>query len=80
MPKPSIPYPEKCRQRIQGSLALERLIDVANGKTPADQGRDRVCQALLNKVLPDLKAIDVTGDLQVRGAWTVSLGNARLPD
>lgn len=42
-------------------MALDRLIAVANGAVEADQARDRVCQSLLNKVLPDLKATEHSG-------------------
>jgi hypothetical protein len=62
-------YPELCRQRISGSKALTRLLDVANGKADPDPARDQVCFRLLNKVLPDLKAIEHSG--QVDGVHTV---------
>lgn len=63
------PYPELCRKRIQGSLALSRLLQVADGKAAPDPARDQVCFRLLNKVLPDLKAIEHSG--QVDGTVVV---------
>ena len=53
------------RERIEASKALEYLLDVANGDeaNPKDS-RIRTCFGLLNKRLPDLKAIEHTGELE----------------
>jgi hypothetical protein len=52
------------RERIEGSGALDYLIEVARGevKTPDDR-RIRTCMFLVNKRLPDIKAVEVSGQV-----------------
>ena len=49
------------RDKIQASLLINRLMDCAEGKVDLNAQQVNSAKTLLNKVLPDLKAIEVTG-------------------
>jgi hypothetical protein len=54
-------HDEETRKRIQASQLVNRLHNIAMGKVEADATQVRAAQALLNKVLPDLKAVEIGG-------------------
>lgn len=57
-------WTEAARQRIEAGRALEYLIDVANGtETEPDDKRIRTCMFLVNKRLPDLKSVEMSGQV-----------------
>ena len=63
-------YPDVCRKRISGSKALTHLLAVADGKTPPDPDRDKVCLQLVAYVLPKpVQQVEQTGDLQLVLKW-----------
>lgn len=50
------------RTKIANSKILNRLIDFAEGNIELDSGRIKAIEILLRKVLPDLAAVQVSGD------------------
>ena len=51
------------RDKIQASLLIKRLEDHVNAEKPIlDSSQVNAAKALLNKVLPDLKAVEHTGE------------------
>ena len=49
------------RDKIQASLLINRLMDCSSGKLELNAQQVNAAKTLLNKVLPDLKAIELTG-------------------
>jgi len=60
------PFPRIISDRIKAGQALPYLLDVADGKEKPVEGRVRVCLALLNKVVPDVRSMVM--DLRVTEA------------
>ena len=59
---------------IQTSKILRVLQDhVVNG-TEMEPSRITAGLGLLKKTIPDLKQVDLQGNLEVNGSWTVKLG------
>ena len=66
------------RERIEGSRALDYLIEVANGtETELDDKRIRTCMFLVNKRLPDLKSVEMSGQVH---AVTWNMPQLTAPD
>lgn len=70
-PKKGWRQPDEVREKIQASLLINRLQDHVGGKLLPDGTREEVpmsptqvqaCKILLNKVIPDLKAVEVSTD------------------
>lgn len=57
-------HPDEVRRRIQASQLINRLTDHVNAKAPGimDASQVNAARALLAKVLPDLKAVEISGD------------------
>jgi hypothetical protein len=59
-------WPQITRDRIASGKALPYILDIADGTLPdgekVDMARVNVCLKLLNKVLPDLRAIEHSAD------------------
>jgi hypothetical protein len=53
---------ETCRGKIQTTQLLNRLHENALGKVQLDSNQVRSIEILLRKALPDLSAVEVTGD------------------
>lgn len=54
-------HQDEVRAKIQASQLVNRLNNIAMGKVAADPVQVSAAKALLNKVLPDLKAMEMTG-------------------
>lgn len=52
-------YPQKARDRIKASLIINKLVDHVNGEIDMTPTQVRAASILLNKVLPDLRTIEV---------------------
>ena len=53
---------DSCKEKIKTSQLLNRVMGIALGTITADAVQVSAIKLLLNKTLPDLKAIEVTGD------------------
>jgi hypothetical protein len=67
------PYPEKAKDRIRQAKILNRLIKHFNGEQELSQSQVNVGLRLLGKLLPDLKAVEQTGEV----TRTVTVINAQ---
>lgn len=56
-------HPDEVRQRIQTSQLINRLTDHVNGKVTLDASQVTAALGLLNKVLPNLSAQTITGEV-----------------
>ena len=56
--------PTKVRERIQTSMLLDRLGNHAVGSIEMTQSQIKAAEILLRKTIPDLKAIEHSGDPQ----------------
>ncbi len=54
------------RQKIRGTLLILRLQKFVMGKIEMDRTQVTAALGLLNKVLPDLKALEVSGEVESR--------------
>lgn len=57
-------WDKSVRERIKTSMLMNRLTDHVLGKCELSQTQVRATEILLRKVLPDLAAIEHTGDVQ----------------
>lgn len=60
--------PDKVRQRIQTSMLVKRLTDHALGNLELSKSQVLAIQILLRKSLPDLCAIEHSGNVSIRRA------------
>jgi len=60
--------PDKVRQRIQTSMLVKRLTDHALGTLELTKSQVLAIQILLRKSLPDLCAIEHSGNVSIRRA------------
>jgi hypothetical protein len=58
------PYPQKAREKIAASKALDRLIKAMNGEIELTTVQANIGLSLLKKVVPDLKQVEqnITGE------------------
>ncbi len=59
-------YPQKARDRITGSKIITRLMKHVNGEIDMSPTQVRAASILLNKVLPDLRTIEVDIHTEVK--------------
>jgi hypothetical protein len=52
-------YPQKARDRIKASLIINKLVAHVNGENDLTPTQVRAASILLNKVLPDVKSVEV---------------------
>lgn len=58
-------HPDEVRQKIQASQLINRLMTHINSDTPImDSSQVTAATKLLNKVLPDLSAVDLSGEVK----------------
>jgi hypothetical protein len=57
---------DRVREKIQASMIVNALIDHVKGVNNMSSTQVRAALGLLAKVLPDLRALDVSGELQHR--------------
>lgn len=61
--KPGFIHSDEVRKKIKCKQLINRLMTHINSDEPIlDASQVNAAKALLNKVLPDLKAVEVTGD------------------
>jgi len=62
------PYPEIARDRIDAAKLLKKLDDHADNAetTPMSGTQIKAAEILLRKVIPDLKAVELSGTLTTR--------------
>ena len=53
------PYPQRARERIAGTKIIDRLVAHVNGEIDMTPTQVRAAAILLNKVLPDVKSVEV---------------------
>lgn len=63
--KPGYRHTEETRSKIQADALIKRLHAIAMGETEATAPQVNAAKSLLNKVLPDLKAIEMSGGLSM---------------
>jgi hypothetical protein len=56
------PYPQKARERIAADRLLKKLQDHVDGQLEMTQTQLKAAEILLRKCLPDMKAIEITGE------------------
>jgi hypothetical protein len=54
--------PDEIREKIQGSLIINRLQDHVVGDVEMTPSQVNAAKTLLGKVIPDLKAVEHSGD------------------
>lgn len=57
-----IKHDDETRAKIQAAQIINRMMDCINGKITLDAQQVSCSKALLNKVLPDLSAVQVGGE------------------
>ena len=57
-------HTEETKAKIQAALIIGRLQDCVAGKITLDAQQVSSAKILLNKVLPDVSSVDITGDLE----------------
>lgn len=65
-------HDEETRKRIQTSQLINRLSDHVFGKVELTPAQVRSAEILLRKTIPDLSAVQHSGELDVRRAAEVS--------
>jgi hypothetical protein len=60
--KPGYQHLQKTRDKIQAAQLINRMQLIALGEVEADATQVNAAKALLAKVLPDLKAVEHSGD------------------
>lgn len=56
------PYKERLREKIRTAMVLDRLIKGYMGEVELSATQARIGLQLLNKMLPDLKAVEHSGE------------------
>lgn len=56
-------HTERTRDKIKATALVNRLQKIAMGEVDAEPTQVNAAKALLNKVLPDLKAVEHSGDI-----------------
>lgn len=54
-------HDEETRKKIKAGVLIDRLTKAAEGKLDLTPAQVTAARALLNKVLPDLKAVELSG-------------------
>jgi len=57
---------ERWRQKIQASMLINRLTDHAAGRNEMTATQVRAAEILLKKILPDLAAVEYSGETSVK--------------
>jgi hypothetical protein len=66
------PWDDKVRAKIQTSMLVNRLTKFVNGKVKLDPPQVTAALGLLKKTLPDLQAVEHSGDKDKPITHTVS--------
>lgn len=73
-------HPEEVRAKIQTSQLLNRLNDFAFSKIELSKSQVTAILGLLRKTLPDLSAIEVSGEIEHKYAMQVPAPAASVED
>ena len=58
-------YPQRARERIVGTKIIDRLMKHIHGEIDMSHSQVQAARILLNKVLPDLKSVEVAASVEV---------------
>lgn len=73
--KPGFRHSEETRQKIQGALIVKRLQDHVMAKEDLmSTSQVNAAKVLLNKIIPDLAAVQLSGDPDAPLQMKVTLG------
>ena len=61
---PDKPWEDSVRQKIKTSMLVNRLMDYVKGDVQLDSGQVTAALGLMKKTLPDLAAVQHSGDEQ----------------
>lgn len=67
-------HDEKTKRLIQASQLLNRLISHANGECEMSQSQVNAAKIVIGKVIPDLKAIEHSGEVAHKHSLAAILG------
>ena len=62
---------EKWKENIKTGMLIKRLHDCAEGKAELTSNQIKAAEILLRKSVPDLKAVELSGDLDIEGEITI---------
>jgi len=71
-------YPQKARERIAGTKIIDRLVKHIHGEVDMSPSQVQAARILLNKVLPDMKSVEVTGTMAPVGPPAYELTDEQL--
>ena len=74
-------HAQKTREKIQGSMIVNHLIDHVLGKREMSPSQVTAACKLMNKTIPDLKSLELSTDpdnpLKIDNKWTVEVVSAK---
>jgi hypothetical protein len=77
-------HAQKTREKIQGSLIVNKLIDHVLGKLEMSPTQVTAACKLMNKTIPDLKSLELSGDqenpLKINNKWEVEFVSSTTED
>jgi len=59
-------YPQKARERIAGTKIIDRLMKHIHGEIKMSPSQVQAARILLNKVLPDLKSMELQATIEAQ--------------
>ena len=62
---------EKWKENIRTGMLIKRLHDCAEGSVELTPNQIKAAEILLRKSVPDLKAVEFSGDLDIEGEITI---------
>ena len=72
------PYPQRARERISATKVIDRLVKHVNGEVDMTPTQVRAAAILLNKVLPDVKSVEVDINAQLKSVPIHRLSDEQL--
>ena len=72
MDKTRKPYPVRARERIQTGMIISRLQKHMNGELEMSGTQIQAARILLSKALPDLQAVEHSGNIDSKAARTMT--------
>jgi len=61
-------HAEKTKRLIRASQLLNRLTEHANGEVEMTQSQVNAAKIVIGKEIPDLKAMEMSGELNIKGS------------
>ena len=71
-------YPQRARERIAGTKIIDRLVKHINGEIELSPSQVAAARILLNKVLPDLKSMELQATIAPLGPSIHQLSDEEL--